>query len=338
MIIQEIEKILLNVPTFKERNYWLVRTQGGQYYEDYRSNDFIAIGHNEISLKDMNESKKNTKNPYELLATKIKRNNDEQLRPKYIATQLFKFTYEIKKGDIVMIPSENSTNISFGEIINTPLFLENNIDHSNHKKCAFIKRKKVKWLKDVYRDDLEPKLYKLLFSHHTITQANQYSSVIDRTINDFYIKDNEANVILKVSAFDEIKARSLFQMGNNLLDIVDQYCKNNNLDIDTSEVEIKLKLESPGTIQLSGKQKTVIAIIGLLIVGIVGGGFKIKYGDFEFDLSTKGAIQKSIEAQEANNDIKIKNDILEKHVETFQIKQPNDLVKVLKQNSTNKTK
>jgi restriction system protein len=338
MIKEEIEKILLNIPTFKERNYWLVRTQGGQYYGDYRSNDFIAIGHNEISLNDINESKKNTKNPYELLTAKIKGNNKEQLRPKYIATQLFKFAYEINKGDIVIIPGDNSAQISFGEIIETPMFLEDNIDYSNHKKCNYIKRKKVKWLKDIYRDELEPKLYKLLFSHHTITKANQYSSEIDRTINDFYIKEDEAHVILKVAAFDEIKARSLFQMGNNLLDIVDQYCKDNNLDIDTSEVEIKLNLQSPGTIQLSGKQKTAIAIIGLLIVGVVGGGFKIQYGDFEFDLSTKGAIQKVIDAQEANNDINIKNNILEKHVETFQIKQPNDLVNVLKQNSTNKTK
>lgn len=338
MTIADIEKILAETPSIKsDRNYWLVRTQGGLYYDNFRDKNFIAIGANEISLSDISDSRKNEKKPNDLLTQRIKKLLKDEKQPGYLAGQLMKFTYSIKKNDIVLIPSVSSSLISIGEVAETPVTLANNVQTKDPKVCPYVKRKKVRWLKDVYRDNLDPTLYKMLFSHHIISDANQYAQLIDNSINNFYVKHDEASVILDVTSRQKINARELFKMGDNLLDTVDEFCKFYNLDIDTSDVEIKLNLQSPGKIQLTGKQKAAILVIGMFVIGTVGGGFKINYGDFHLDLSTNGLIQKVIDYQNSSHDREVKNELMQKHMKDFQIKQPDDLVKVFKQNSTNKS-
>ncbi len=244
----------------------------------------------------------------------------------------------IRKDDIVLIPSHSSSRISIGEVVETPVTLANNIQQTKDiKVCPFVKRKKVRWLKDISRESLEPALYKMLFSHHIISGANQYATLIDNTINNFYVKRDEATVVLEVTSRDKINARELFRMGDNLLDTVDDFCKYYGIDIDTSDIEIKLNLQSPGKIQLSGKQKSAVLIIGMLIIGTVGGGFKVNWGGFHLDLSTNVLIQKVIDYQNSSQDRQIKTTLMETHMKDFQIKQPDDLVKVFKQNSSNKS-
>lgn len=338
MTIADIEKILAETPSIKpDRNYWLVRTQGGLYYDNFRDKNFIAIGANEISLSDISDSRKNEKKPNDLLTQRIKNLLKDEKQPGYLAGQLMKFTYSIKKNDIVLIPSVSSSLISIGEVAETPVILANNVQSKDPKICPYVKRKKVRWLKDVKRDNLDPTLYKMLFSHHIISDANQYAQLIDNSINNFYVKHDEASVILDVTSKQKINARELFKMGDNLLDTVDEFCKFYNLEIDTSDVEIKLNLQSPGKIQLTGKQKAAILVIGMFVIGTVGGGFKINYGDFHLDLSTNGLIQKVIDYQNSSHDREVKNKLMQKHMKDFQIKQPDDLVKVFKQNSTNKS-
>lgn len=338
MMIADIEKILAETPSIKsDRNYWLVRTQGGLYYDNFRNNNFIAIGANEISLSDISDSRKNEKNPNDLLTQRIKKLLKDEKQPGYLAGQLMKFTYSIKKNDIVLIPSVSSSLISIGEVAETPVTLANNIQSKDPKICPYVKRKKIRWLKDVKRDNLDANLYKMLFSHHIISDASQYAQIIDNSINNFYVKHDEASVILDVTSKQKINARELFKMGDYLLDTVDEFCKFYKLDIDTVDVEIKLNLQSPGKIQLTGKQKAAILVIGIFVIGTVGGGFKMNYGDLHFDLSTNGLIQKVIDYQNSSHEREVKNELMQKYMKDFQIKQPDDLVKVFKQNSTNKS-
>lgn len=36
--------------------YWLVRADGGKYYDDFKYNHFISIHHNEVTLQDLETS------------------------------------------------------------------------------------------------------------------------------------------------------------------------------------------------------------------------------------------------------------------------------------------
>jgi restriction system protein len=46
----------LSVPIIPStKNYWLVRTQGGKYYNEFGRSCFIAVNWDKITLKEINE-------------------------------------------------------------------------------------------------------------------------------------------------------------------------------------------------------------------------------------------------------------------------------------------
>jgi hypothetical protein len=304
MDLDLFDKVLSATPEFTEkRNYWFVRTQGGLYYDHFKKGGFIAIGFNGIGLFDIYESAKDKKKPLRLLTQTVKKRYPEETKPGYAASQLNKFAYQIKAGDIVIIPSVNSYRLTIGEVQETEVIITENTSQrpayleSGEEACDFIKRKKVIWQKDVSKFKIDPILFKLLFSHHIITEANDYANSIDTLMSNFYVKGDEAVIILEVATEKDINARALFQMGDFLLELVDDFFVYHNLPNDTSKVDVKLNLQSPGKIQFSAKDKATVTIIGMLVIGLVGGGFKVKFQNFELDLSTNGLIQKVIDYQ-----------------------------------------
>lgn len=47
----DLAKVIKSIPN--NTHYWLVRTMGGDYYEEYIKNGYIAIGYNDISLDEI---------------------------------------------------------------------------------------------------------------------------------------------------------------------------------------------------------------------------------------------------------------------------------------------
>ena len=62
-----------------------------------------------------------------------------------ISGQLVRFVYEMKKGDIVVVPSEGSAYISIGEVQETQLMEVNDLD-VDRTGCSYRKRKKIAWI------------------------------------------------------------------------------------------------------------------------------------------------------------------------------------------------
>ena len=136
-----IKEILEKLPVVNDRNYWLVRTNAGNYYNSFLSGLFIAIGYDKISLEDISLAYKERPTAVNVLSEKISTiYGEDEKRPKHAARQLIKFVYSIKKGDIVMIPSENSEDIAFIEVVETPVFNE----FDSKFDCPYIKRKQIK--------------------------------------------------------------------------------------------------------------------------------------------------------------------------------------------------
>ncbi|RKN79794.1 hypothetical protein [Ulvibacterium marinum] len=325
-----IEEIINKLPRVREnRKYWLVRADGGKYYDSFLRGDFIAIGYNRISLKDIEKGKTKDETGVQILKEKIKQVYDEvEKRPGHTAKQLLKFTYEIKKNDIVLIPSENSEEIAFVEVKQTPVFTDLNDKYD----CPYIKRKKISYLKTVPRDVLDPNLYKLMFSHHTITSAEDYSSHIDKIVNTFFIKADEAHIVLKVEATEDVKARSVFEVGSLTLDLFDEFCKEEGLDYNSDEFEVKLAIQSPGFIELAGYAVGGILIIGIIFVALAGGGFELKIrDDLTLNMKTDGIIEKIRSFLRTNSKIQTKKKLLEKHSKSLKIKDPQELIDVLKE-------
>lgn len=290
-----INQIAENLPEIPdETNYWLVRTQGGLYYDTFRRNNFIAIGHEKITAGYIRRLQakysQDAKQVYKELRSFTKKQYPDETRIGLIANQIHKFVYDFKAGDIVIIPTESSHFVSFGIIQSENLEIVSEKEISD-TQCEYTKRKKVKWIKDVSRFKLDPYLTGLFQAHQAINNLKAYSDYIDRTVNNFYIRKDEANLILEVQQSEDIRAKDVFGLGLELFNIVQSYSDENNLDLRLDEVELKITLNSPGKIQLYSPSYKTILLAAVVIVAINGGGVKIEYKDFRFDMSTDGLIK-----------------------------------------------
>lgn len=324
-----IQEILDRLPKIKEnRNYWFVRTSGGDFYEPFIDGKFIAIGWNGITLEDLAQSRTNDNSGFEILKEKIRKIYPDEARAGHAASQMFKFTYSITKNDIVLIPSTNSDNITFGEVVETPSFNE----FDGKFGVPFVKRKKVKWLNTVSRNNLDPNLFKLMFSHHTISEADVYAEHIDKEISSFFIKGDKAHMVLGVQSNNDIKARELFQLGLLPLEIFDEFCEAEGLDYNSDNFNVKLDVQSPGFIEISGLSIGGIVILGIILVAIAGGGFDLNYKeDLKVGIKTDGIIEKVRRFLTTKSNIKTKKELLEKHMKDLKIKDPQELIDILKE-------
>lgn len=125
-----------------ERNYWLVRTSGGVWYDEFSNDNFIGINWNELTEK---HCKTDNRTEAEVI---ISNNYPESKQPGKIIKNIIKFYQEIKIGDVVMIPDENSKKINFGIISGEDVYeitvSQTKIDEGY---CPFKKRRKVSWKK-----------------------------------------------------------------------------------------------------------------------------------------------------------------------------------------------
>lgn len=311
----------------KNKNYWFVRTQGGDYYENFINGEFISIGYDKILLFDVDQLK-NSPNPTEALADKVRKYYEDNLTPTHTANQILKFVNEINKGDIVLIPSTSSNHITFGEVTDSKTYLKS--ESKDIDNCPFEKRKKVKWIKTVQKLKLNPNLYRLIYSHHAITEANFYDQYIDKTLNSFFIKYNRAHLVIDVATNEGINARELFTMGLQMFECVDSFSKSNNYNASSDDIEIKTNLESPGTVEFISNSVLALTIIGLIIVLLNGGNFELNLRITAVKVNSPGLIKKISEFLNDKQNRKTKDAITE-HLKKLQIQNPEDVAKILNQ-------
>ncbi|QTD40636.1 hypothetical protein [Sporosarcina sp. Te-1] len=105
---------ILEIP--KDTKYWLVRADGGKFYDDFLLNNYIAISDDEITLDAINEFPQlntdvgRTIEGYKsLYKEKYEKWNNQQIA--HAASRTMKFIDEIKENDIVVVPSHRSSNL-----------------------------------------------------------------------------------------------------------------------------------------------------------------------------------------------------------------------------------
>jgi len=323
----ELFELVKNLPTVKaDRNYWFFRTRGGLYYEAFHKGGFIAFGKNKIDLESIDTAKKLGEKAAEQLKAIVSKKYPDEQRPSYVAKQILRFAYDIKKGDIIVIPSENSDELAFGEVLETPIYIE--LDPSD--ECDYFKRKPVKWFTTKNRHKLDAEMFKLISSHHTITEANAYSGIIDKEIMNFFIKGDTAHLVMGVKTKDNISAKDLFSMGLLQIELYEAFCQAENIPYDEDNIKVKLDVRSPGFIELSGTDFASIILLALLIIGLAGGGLKTKILGQKLDLKTDGIIEKINRFLIKKDEVKAKKEISARLLEKLDIEDPDDLIKLLK--------
>lgn len=265
------EKIKLNIPLIKpSRKYWFVRTDGGFYRDDFIDGGFIGIGGETLlNFDTIRQCRVNKKYREDIRETLV----EESITPKKagkIIGQAMRFVCDMNIGDIVMIPSQNSATITFGQIT-SDVYLAND---ETTTSCPHKKRRNISWIKSIDRNALDPLLYRMLQAHQTISNCDKYAHQIDRTLNLLYIKDEKIHLTFMVEKQEDINWDDLFQLQKLLKEVL-------NLG---SDITIKINVQSRGPIEfISNNYKKILC--GLIGIQVFVGGGSMKIANLiEFEL------------------------------------------------------
>lgn len=284
-----------NIPVVQiddNRNYWLVRTQAGEYHQEFYFDNYIAIGWNEFNNPTDFTHKDKSKEKKKVVDT-IGETYEDTKQPGRIYNQIRRFWYEMKPGDIVMIPTHNSQHVSFGTIKSDAYIKELSESSLEEGVCPFQKRRDIEWIKTVKKDELDPYLYKMMHTQNTINNANDYAPFIDRTLHSLYLKNGRAHLVIHVKKEGNIPAIDLLDFVNNVINLLPEV---NELELTDKkydkrkDLDLKLNVQSPGVVEFFSDAPFVILGIGILLVFLVGGKAKATFTKKEknIEASSKG--------------------------------------------------
>lgn len=350
-----LDTITENVkPISVNKRYWLIRTQGGELFDTFYENNFVGLDHQQISLKNLSLLRtrfiEDTKFHGAIkdaiidfytdnLETGERTLSDRNIT--LISNQIYKFYRQVKKGDIVIIPSYSSTKVAFGEVLESNIAEFDDTELRQFDHSTQFLNKRVRWINEYDRSDLDPNIFKMFTAHQAINEVNKYAHVIERTLQDFFILDNKAHLIINVQQKSEINARGLFGLGHSFLDILDDVISYLQIEgVDTNDFQVEVNINSRGKIDLKSysKKGTVIA---LLTLGVFGGGFE--YGDFK--IKTEGLVGFVQAIGNAISDYRdrqqtrdMKAQIFNEYKQKLDVKKVDDMIKIMKQVDKNQDK
>ena len=345
MPLSIFEDIEANVPEISAKaKYWFVRTDGGNLYPAFIASNTIAMGYGAVgisfieSLPRSESSKELPESSKELLKAEIKRHyppkEDEDGQISDLsglhASQLWRFCAEIKRGDIVLVPSKRTERLSIG-IVNDDVPFDEVLTHEGEAFSEFRKRRKVRWVRAIERASVNPNLFALLLNHQTISDASPYSEWIDALLYEFFNKGGSFHYVLKVRTRENIRAQALFGACLDLFVLAEDFAKSEQIDFDTEDIKTRINLNSPGAVELWMAGVAAATLISLLVVLINGGGLDIslKKLDFKLGLKTEGLITNLTNFLNARENRKTV-EAVRKKLENLQVETPQQMIDLLK--------
>ena len=220
---------LLKIPSVPENiHYWIIRTNGGDYYEDFTLHEYISISWDYVSLsilytKDDDEIKRLIE-VYEKMSTTSEDSDDEsdgttKGKITAILNKINRFVFEINKGDIILIPSKNSDRIAIAEVIGDVYETENYVESylqanptTEIVPCPYRKRRKIKILKTITKGQMDIYLAKGFNSQHALSNMDEYAPYINRTIYGIYSKGNELHTTLHAGHPNGLTLKELVEL------------------------------------------------------------------------------------------------------------------------------
>ncbi|MQM48018.1 hypothetical protein [Segatella copri] len=273
MTLQEnIEKFADSVKAGNlQRRYWMVRTNSGTYFDLFVEKGYVALNRNDIPYKAVYDANQEYDKP-DLVVKKVKQtikesanfNNSlyaDERALSVAVSQVYKFVYDIHKGDVVIIPAENSNKICIG------LFEEDFIADNKQTTEKFVYTRKVKWIKQLEKRYFDPFFYKLFTSHQAICDVGDYKEYIERCICSQFVINDESHYVIALTS-ETIKARHLFKFGDLMLQLFEEYIQSESLEYDVNGIDASINLNSPGRIDFKSNVK-MGALLMLFIPAIL---------------------------------------------------------------------
>lgn len=188
------EDATIPVLSFKSNTkFWVLRAEGGKYYDDFIDNNYIGIRYNKVTIANLNELKESDKiisedNIKELYKQKYDPKGKKELdrsakqRLTQHAKQTYLFTFGMQSGDVVFVPSKRSEHFAVGFIDGEPYDedeenIERRKEHAPENGLHFaisnyVKRRKICWVSTISRNELPSFLSWTVNAHQAIMSIN----------------------------------------------------------------------------------------------------------------------------------------------------------------------
>jgi restriction system protein len=264
----ELQELLESIERIEpDRGYWFFRTDTGFNFETFVKHGFIGIGWNEITLSDIvslspAEIKEKIVRIYQLdLSTQTGKANNTAIYNKVI-----RFT-ELKKGDLIVIPTRGGERLAFGEIADSKIYS----DVEPVGTCDYVKRRKVKWLVVKHIDDLDTVFYQIKKPVQTIFNIKPYQAYLDKVTETLFKKDDYVHYVLDLKTRKDIDLNLLLE----LMESINELAKRINVEFDLGEedfqISVKLNLQSPGSVEFIRKVGRTLIILGFTLASCTSG-------------------------------------------------------------------
>lgn len=261
---KEIEQVRI---VEANRSYWFIRSYGGELYDYFLDNNFVGLGFNQIPYQYIKEAKWNDEATYNRLQTYIS-NSTEYKKGEATkwANQLISFDKEIKLDDIVIVPSRASDYLAVG-IVESETYVtkvQHTFKFGDKLEPYPEKRRKIKWLKQIPKDDFRGELKGMFASHSAVSNANRFSEIIEGNLSTLYIKNEHIYLTIKIDQDEEINAFELQRFLEGLTYLYKELCIDHGVE-ENEELYIKIKVQSKGGMFLKALgYGALISIAGII--------------------------------------------------------------------------
>lgn len=200
------------------RRYWVVRAEGGVYYQNFIEGGLIAIGHlDELSVSPSEIDDQASPDALKDRINKANQNKDRSVRQVSVsANQALNFIFSMNPGDWVITVSESR--LRFG-LITGPAYLSHDphvIYHDseqNHKTVMDYKlRRPVSWGPTISRDDIPYGLQSTLRANQTVFNADKHLEAINHTLYPAFVWQEHLYLSIRIRTKEEIKNQSMVEL------------------------------------------------------------------------------------------------------------------------------
>lgn len=246
-----------------EHKVWFFRTKAGQFYHDFKANNFIALGWDLLSPEFVTDTKISKDNKKE----QIESFYPDEKRPGLILSQMETFYSKMNSGDLVVIPAEGGREISIGKLGDIQADVKHKVENEEYPLCTYMHKRAVEWTKvvDVSRDIY---LFKALRAQQTISDISDCGELIFRNLFPAYIYDDGIHLTLQKETSSDLNLSQNVELQYNCLAVMDAVATMYGKDEFKKDVTIKTAVGSPGFLEL------ILPAMPIPLISIV---FLIKY-------------------------------------------------------------
>lgn len=271
IVESNVEMDFLIIPD--NTKYWFVRaSQKAEFFNDFKINNFIAIGDNEMTLDTLRGIEDKYKASADILKERYKilfnnlyidlvKKNDEfkkqtkseqadtlenVKRSSTIASyKAFSFIEEMSIGDYVFVPHKSSNAFLIGIIISD--VFDQDIDHEyfgddyEYPISNYDKKRKIAWLKEISLNELPPKLMWIQNGHKAIFDISNFSDEINPILSNSYQYKDKLHLKIDVATKQDITSTQWL----NYQQVIHSNAKEN-----ADNLYQKTDVQSPGKIIL----------------------------------------------------------------------------------------